>query len=148
MKNTLTMVLCSVGILASGCSKSNTQNSVTPQKPDSVVLQGAWSGQEVGAKAPGSPALTFAGTTLEFHGANPQEWYKGTFTLKEDTNPKQLDAVVTECPFPQYVGKTVHAIYKIEDGKLTLTGNEPGNPAVPASFDAQGARQIVFTLKQ
>jgi hypothetical protein len=32
--------------------------------------------------------------------------------------------------------------------KFILAGNEPGNPAVPASFDAQGARQVVFTLKQ
>ena len=141
-------VLCGVGILAFGCSKSHTPNSGTSQKPDSVALQGTWSGSEVGAETQGSPSLTVNGTTLEFHGANPQEWYKATFTLQEDTTPKQLEAVVTECPFPKYVGKTAHAIYKIEDGKLTLTGNEPGNPAVPASFDAQGARQIVFTLKQ
>jgi uncharacterized protein (TIGR03067 family) len=140
MKNTLIIALCSVGILVSGCSKPHTQ--------DSVVLQGTWSGQEVGAKTQDSPSLTFDGTKLEFHGADPREWYKATYTLREDTNPKQLEAVITDCPAPQYVGKTAHAIYKIEDGKLTLTGNEPGNPAVPASFDAQGARQIVFTLKQ
>ena len=140
MKNILIIGLCSLGIFASGCSKSHT--------PDESTLHGTWSGQEVGAKAQGSPSLTFEGTNLEFHGANPQEWYRGTFTLREDATPKQLDAVVTECPFPNYVGKTVHAIYKLEDGKLTLTGNEPGNPAVPASFDARGARQIVFTLKQ
>ena len=148
MKNTLTIVLCSVGILASGCSKSNTQNAGIPQKPDSVVLQGTWSGQEVGAKAQGSPTLILDGTKCEFHGANPQEWYKATYSLREDTTPKQLEAVITECPAPQYVGKTAHAIYKIEDGKLTLTGNEPGNQDMPASFDAKGARQIVFTLKQ
>lgn len=141
------IALCGVGIVASGCSKSQTANSVTLQKPDSVVLRGTWSGQEVGAEIQGSPSLTFEGTNLEFHGANTQEWYKATFTLREDTTPKQLVAVVTECPAPQYVGKTAHAIYKIEDGKLTIAGNEPGNPSVPASFNAQGARQIIFTLK-
>ena len=140
MKSTLKTVLISFGILALACSKSHTS--------DSSVLHGAWNGQEVGAKTQGSPSLIFEGTTLEFHGANPQEWYKATFTLREDTAPKQLDAVVTECPVPKYVGKTAHAIYKIEDGKFTLTGNEPGNPAVPTSFDARGARQIIFTLKQ
>ena len=134
------ITLCSVGVLICGCSKSD--------KPDSVALQGTWSGQEVGAKTQGSPSLVLDGTKLEYHGANPQEWYKATYTLREDTTPKQLDVVVTDCPFAQYVGKTAHAIYKIEGGKLTLTGNEPGNPAVPASFDTQGARQIVFTLKQ
>lgn len=81
-------------------------------------------------------------------GRHRLEWYKATFVLREDTTPKQLQAVITDCPAPQYVGKTANAIYKIEDGKLTLTGNEPGNPAVPGSFDAPGARQIVFNLKQ
>ena len=148
MNNTLLIVLCSVGILASGCSKSHTGDSATAQKPESAILQGTWIGQEVGGNAQGSPSLTVSGTNMEFHGENPQEWYKATFTLREDTTPKQLEAVLTECPFPQYVGKTGHAIYKIEGGKLTLTGNEPGNPAVPASFDAQGARQFVFAVKQ
>jgi uncharacterized protein (TIGR03067 family) len=148
MKTSLMIALCSVGVVVFGCSKSRTADSVTVQKPDLEVLNGTWSGQEVGAEIQGSPSLTFEGTKLEFHGANTQEWYKATFTLREDTTPKQLEAVVTECPAPQYVGKTSHAIYKIEDGKLTLTGNEPGNPAVPASFNAPGARQLVFTLKQ
>jgi len=139
MKNTLMMLLCSVGILGSACSKAHIS--------DASTLHGTWNGQEVGAKTQGTPSLAFEGTTLEFHGANPQEWYKATFTLRENTNPKQLDAVVTDCPVPKYVGKTAHAIYKLEDGKLTLTGNEPGNPAVPASFEAPGARQIIFTLK-
>jgi uncharacterized protein (TIGR03067 family) len=141
------IALCSVGIVASGCSKSQTA-SAPLQKPDSEVLHGTWGGKEVGAENQGSPSITFEGTKLEFHGANTQEWYKATFTLREDTTPKQLQAVITDCPVPQYVGKMANAIYKIEDGKLTLTGNEPGNPAVPASFNAQGARQIVFTLKQ
>lgn len=139
-QNKLMIAVCSVVILACGCSKS--------LKTDSFILQGTWIGQEVGAKAQGSPSLVIDGTKLEFHGANPREWYKGTYTLHEDTIPKRLDAVVTDCPLAQYIGKTAHAIYKIEDGKFTLTGNEPGNPAVPASFEAQGARQIVFTLKQ
>ena len=140
MKTKLMMVVCSVGILVCGCSKS--------PKPDSLAIQGTWSGQEVGSKTPGSPSLILDGTKLEFHGPNPQEWYKATYTLREDTTPKQLVAVVTDCPFPQYVGKTAHAIYKLEDGKFTLSGNEPGDPAVPASFDAPGTRQVVFTLKQ
>jgi hypothetical protein len=28
------------------------------------------------------------------------------------------------------------AIYRLENGTLTITGNEPGNPAVPTAFDA------------
>jgi uncharacterized protein (TIGR03067 family) len=145
MKNLLMIALCG-SILAAGCSKSHTPESVTAQKPDSVVLQGTWSGQELGVKA-GSPSLVIEGTKMEFHGANSQEWYKATFSLREDTAPKQLEAVITECPFAQYVGKTTHGVYQIEDGRLTFAANEPGNPAVPASFDAQGARKFVLTRK-
>ena len=138
MKITM-MILLSVGILSFGCSK--------PHQPDSVAIQGKWGGEEIGVKTQGSSSLVFDGAKCEFHGANPQEWYKATFLLREDTTPKQLEAVITECPFPQYVGKTTHGIYKIEDGKLTFTANEPGNPSVPANFEAKGARKFVLTLK-
>ena len=123
-------------VATSGCSKSHPS--------DSVTLQGTWKGQEIVASAKGSSSLVLSGANLEFHGANTNEWYKATFTLREDTNPKQLVAVITECPAPQYVGKTANAIYRVEDGTLTIAGNEPGNPAMPATFDARGARRIVF----
>ena len=41
-------------------------------------------------------------------------------------------------------GKTAYAIYLLEGDTLTLTANEPGDPNVPGSFDAPGARQFVF----
>ena len=126
-------------VLASGCSKSHP--------PDSATLKGTWKGQEISARGNGSASLVLSGANLEFHGADPNEWYKATFTLHEDTNPKQLVAVITECPAPQYVGKTANAIYRIEGGTLTITGNEPGNPAMPTAFDAPGARQIVFKME-
>ena len=138
MKNILmTLLLCSVGIL-------NAVASTLPQT-DVQALQGKWTGQEVGAQVPGTSSLVIDGTKLEFVGANTNEWYKATFTLRDDTTPKQFVAVITDCPVPQFIGKTSHAIYKIENGKFTLTGNEPGNPAVPESFDATEARELVFT---
>jgi uncharacterized protein (TIGR03067 family) len=133
---TLMIVVCSLSIFALGCSK--------PHQPDSIILQGTWRGQEMGVNGAESPSLVIRGSTLEFHGADTNEWYKATFSLREDTNPKQLAAVITECPFRQYVGKTENAIYQIQNGTLTLSGNEPGNPAVPMGFDAPGTRKIVF----
>jgi RNA polymerase sigma factor (sigma-70 family) len=112
---------------------------------DANAFQGTWSGQEAGGP-PGS-SLTVQGSNLEFHGANPKEWYKATFTFREDTVPKQLIAVITDCVAPQYVGKTSCAIYQIQGGTFTMVGNEPGNPKVPSSFDAPDGRKFVFTKK-
>ena len=77
---------------------------------------------------------------------NTNEWYKGTFTVY-DTTPRQLVLSITDCPFPQYKGQASYAIYELENGKLTMAGNEPGNPTVPANFDAAGARKFVFSQK-
>jgi RNA polymerase sigma factor (sigma-70 family) len=112
---------------------------------DANALQGTWTGAE--SRGPAGATLTIAGTTLEFHSANPAEWYKATFTLREDTSPKQLIAVITDCPAPPYVGKTSYAIYQIQDGTITFSGNEPGKPTAPKGFDAPGARKFVFTKK-
>jgi uncharacterized protein (TIGR03067 family) len=134
---TLIMVLCGFGLLMTGCSGK-------PHPADSLTVQGTWTGHEGQTRAQGSSSLILDGTNLEFHGADTNEWYKGTYTLREDTSPKQMVIVVTGCAAPQAVGKTAYAIYKIEDGALTITSSRPGNPKVPANFDAPGTRKIVF----
>jgi uncharacterized protein (TIGR03067 family) len=135
MKKLSTLIGSIIVVLAlafSGCSK---------QKSDSATLKGAWLGQENGK--PGA-SLVLASGNLEFHGADPKEWYKGTYTLHEDTTPKQMIIVITDCAFPQYVGKTANAIYQVQDGVLTIAANEPGNAAIPAGFNAPGVRQMTF----
>ena len=107
-------------------------------------LQGTWSGPDIEASGTGRSSLVFQGSNLDFHSANTNYWSKGTFSLREDTNPKQLVEVITECQDPQEVGKTANAIYQIQDGTLTITFNEPGDPAVPAGFDAPGADKLVL----
>jgi len=117
-------------------------------KPDKELLQGTWKGQELTGEAAGPCYLIVSGEHFEFHGADTNEWYKGTFTLREDSNPRQLLGSVTECPAPQYVGKTSYAIYRLESRTLTLTAKEPGNPDLPSGFDASDARRFVFKEKQ
>jgi len=121
--------------------KNPTADSARPS--DTTALQGNWSGQEIGG-GPGQASMVIQGSSVEFHGADPREWYKATFTIREDTTPRQITFVITDCPMPQYVGKTGHAIYEVRDDAFTFAGNEPGNPAVPASFDARGTRKFVF----
>jgi len=95
--------------------------------------------------SPDSPrCLIVAGKVFDYRGAHPDDWAKGTFTLREDTQPRQLALVITDCGVPKYNGKTTLAISSSRIRTLTITGNEPGNPAEPASFDAPGARRFVL----
>ena len=92
--------------------------------------------------------LTVSGQSLEFHGSDANDWLKATFTVREDTTPKQWAGIITECSETQYVGKKSYAIYRIEDGTLTISGYEPGNSNIPSAFDASGTRQFVFKHEQ
>jgi beta-lactamase regulating signal transducer with metallopeptidase domain len=121
-------------------------NPSKPRKSDSASLQGTWGGEETTPGAKGACSLVVRGSTIEFHGSDTNEWYRGTITVY-DTTPKQLVTTITECPFPEYTGLTGYAIYELKDGTLTVAGNEPGTPVAPSSFDARGARKLVFKQK-
>jgi len=112
-----------------------------PHKSEATELQGKWRGHEAGES--GTSSLLLQGSKLEYHGADTNEWYKANISYY-DTNPKQAVVTITDCPFPQFVGATSYTIYQSQDGTLTITGNEPGFPAAPTSFDASGARKMVF----
>lgn len=144
MKKPLHVISLAVAavLIASGCTTTAVHRS------DSAALQGSWTGQEVGRSAEGACTLAISGNALEFHDTETQEWYKGTYTLQEDLNPKQLNGLITNCPAPEYIGTTVHAIYRIDAGTLTLAGDQPGNPEAPKTFDAAGARMFVFKKRR
>jgi uncharacterized protein (TIGR03067 family) len=129
-------LIAAVLLGVSGCS--------TPHKSGAGALQGRWSGREIGGTPETPRQLVISGKQFDYRGADPDDWGKGTFTLREDTQPKQLLVTLTECGPGQYAGKTSCMIYKIEGGTLTAAANEPGNPAAPLSFDAPGARRMVF----
>ena len=135
----LNLVSIAVLLGAAGCS--------TLHKSDSATLQGTWQGKEIGGKTEGACYLVVSGNNVEFRGADTNEWIKGTFSLREDTNPRQMICLATACSYPPCIGKTVYAIYRIEAGTFKVTGNEPGNPDVPSGFDAPGARQFEFRKK-
>ena len=92
----------------------------------------------VGDKAQQKITITVTGNSLHFH-RDTNFWFETTITLPAGKDPKQLHATIEECPPPQAVslGQVVVAIFKIEDGTLTLaTGN--GDGEAPKSFEATG----------
>ena len=115
-------------------------------KSDQTAIQGTWKGRT--RRDNPEHQVTFVVSSKHFDFRDETEtnnWYKGTFTLKEDTSPRQFIATITECPFPQYIGRTSQAIYKIEKDTLTITANEPGKEGVPEDFDAAEASSIEVT---
>lgn len=147
MKRLILIPLSIAAIFASGCSTPSepkppaaASESSTPLKTAVTTIEGSWNGREVTPDHEGPASLTFSGQKLEFHGANANDWAKGTFTLQEDATPKQLVGVVTESSSGDNVGLKTYAIYKIEDGTLTLSGGTN----FPSAFDAPGCRQFVL----
>lgn len=119
----------------------------TLHKSDLRALQGTWTGHEPGVTPEAPRQIVFKGDRLEYRGAVSNDWGNGTFTLREELQPKQLVVVVTDCGIPQYLGKTSCLIYKIEKGTLTIAVTEPGNTVAPANFETENARHMEFTKK-
>ena len=147
--NTKTIVcnlLLGTVLIASAAGCASNHNTPATVVSDSALMQGAWTGHDAGAGSDAEAShFIIAGNNFEFRGTDANEWYKGTFTLKEDTKPKQILITVKECSASQYVGQASHGIYKFEGAKLIITAREPGTPDMPADFDEACARRIDFT---
>ncbi len=91
----------------------------------------------VGHEKDGSLTITVTGNSLHFN-RDTNFWFETTFTLPIGTDPKQLHATINKCAPGQdsSVGEVVVAIYKIEDGTLTLAPIGEGDDATPKSFEA------------
>lgn len=151
MKKLIVLPLSVAAVLFSGCSTPHESNSAPAPaqeapaaSPASTDLEGSWKGRDVTPGQEASASLKFTGQNIEFHGATDDDWMKGTFTTKGDASPKQLIGVVTDCSNSDMIGKKCYAIYKIDDGTLTISGNPIGTEEFPASFDASGAREFVL----
>lgn len=104
-------------------------------------LQGTWEGVMVGQEKDGGITIKVIGDSLHFH-RDKDFWFKTTFALPVGKDPRQLHATIKECAPGQEssVGKVVVALYKIEDGTLTLVALGDGDEETPKSFAAAEAR--------
>lgn len=148
MKTALLSTFAVFVVLAGGCASPSTSNSAVSAaaapKSDFSALQGNWTGRELSSDQQGTASLAIAGQTMDYRGASADDWAKGTFVLDETSSPKRLVITLTAGPDPQEAGKVVNAIYRLEDGKLSISGNSPDNPNFPAAFDAPGCRAFEF----
>ena len=112
--------------LQAGC-KTNSPTAAELQR-----LQGYWE-----SVPPAKNSITITGNSLHYY-ARTDFWFETTITLPAGTNPQQLRATVKHsAPPDESKGKVVVAIFKIEDGTLTLAYLQTG--AAPKSFEDEEA---------
>ena len=118
-------------LTAKGKGAANQPTAVELQ-----LLQGTWEGVLVGDNAHQKVTITITGNSLHFH-RDTNFWFATTITLPTGTDPRQLHATIKDGAPGQEnsVGKVVVAIFKIEDGTLTLAALGD-DEETPKSFKA------------
>lgn len=136
-------IITIVSIVATGLANAGEQipakaNAATnrPTAAELELLRGTWEGVTVGDPSNQKITITFTGNSLHFH-RDSNFWFETTFTLPSGTDPRQLHATIkNSAPPTNGVGQVVRAIFKIEDGKLTLVALNDDGEEAPKSFKA------------
>ena len=142
LRHIITIVCLVVTFIANAGEQLTTKAKCVVNQPTNAepqLLQGTWEGVLVGDEAHQKITITITGNSLHFH-RDTNFWFETTITLPAGKDPKQLHATIKGCPTSQAssIGKVVGAIFKIEDGTLTLaTGGGDSSPeGTPKSFEA------------
>jgi uncharacterized protein (TIGR03067 family) len=137
------LLLCSLLCLQAGCATHSPTASARQH------LQGTWEGVMVGQEKVGKITITITGDSLHFH-RDTNFWFETTFTLPDGTDPKQLHATIKDCAGKDSIGKEVLAIFKIEDGTLTLAAipTPDGAPGPPINFDSPETMSSRYELRK
>ncbi len=126
------LISCLLLFLQAGCAKA------PPIDPVLDSLQGYWEGEG----PPGTISITIKGDSLRYE-TGQDDWFETTIALPAGTEPQQLHATITDSSSgPSGIGDVVIAIFKIEDGTLTLAVDD-GSDAPPASFADASSRYIL-----
>jgi hypothetical protein len=121
--------------LLPSCALVRAQAAPTTSAAAQTHLQGAWAGVSVGQESAGTYTLTITGSSLRYQGPKPEEWYEAKFTLPDGKYPQELHATITGCPRKDEVGSKVVAIFRIEDGTLSLAGADPDSDYAADPFE-------------
>ena len=90
----------------------------------------------MGEKSESKITITITGSSFHFH-RDTNFWFETTITLPAATNPRQLRATIKDSAPSQResIGKAVTAIFKIEEGILTIAARGDGAEDTPTSFE-------------
>jgi RNA polymerase sigma factor (sigma-70 family) len=100
-------------------------------EPSKQSLQGRWTGANTAH--PGETCtLNISGDQIEYRGAEPNDWVRGTFVLNERAEPKQMDVTIA-APAGES-GKTILLIYQSAANNITLAAGPHGTSQRPVDF--------------
>ncbi len=127
-----------------GASKKPDPREASKRKPGEIDLGFLKTGFLETAPQSGPPpqpdekiTITITGDSFHFH-RDTNFWFETTITLPAGTDPKQLHATIRGCAPGQEssLGQVVFAIFKIEDGTLTIATE--GAEGTRKSFEVAG----------
>jgi RNA polymerase sigma factor (sigma-70 family) len=91
-------------------------------------LQGHWTGSNTAH--PGETCtLNISGDRIEYRGAEPNDWLRGTFVLNENTQPGQMNVTIIEPASNFIVG-----IYEVKGGKMIIAVAPHGSSQRPIDY--------------
>jgi len=140
LRHIITIVCIVASFIANAGEQLTAKAKGAANQPTAVelqLLQGTWEGVEVSQEGAEKITITMTGNSFHFH-RDTNFWFETTITLPAGTDPKQLHATIKGCPPSQAdsIGKVVGAIFKIEDGTLTLATRGGGAEETLKSFEA------------
>ena len=140
LRHIITIVCLGATFFAHAGEQPTTKAKCVVNQPTNAELQllrGTWEGVVVGDESHEKITITITGNSFHFH-RDTNFWFETTITLPADTDPKQLHATIKGCPPAQAssIGKVVGAIFKIEDGTLTLATLGDNAEETPNGFEA------------
>ena len=141
-RSLLAALALSLAALFTACPSTPAQIDTEPSTPAQIAaelepLQGYWEGEGAGGKC----SITITGNSLHYRAGT--KWWKTTFTLPAGTDPQQLHATIKDSSPPKSgIGQVVFAIFKIEDGTLTLAEVD-GSDEPPKSFSSATSLYVV-----
>lgn len=92
------------------------------------TIQGHWKGSNTAH--PGQECtVNISGDKIEYRGADPNDWLRGTFVVNKNANPKQIDVTILE-PARSFI----HGIYQADGGGMSIAAAEHGSPVRPVDF--------------
>lgn len=129
----LILTAATTDLLVKHQRQRRTNNQTQPalvayRKSSPQGLQGHWTGSNTAH--PGETcALTISGDKIEYLGAEPNDWIRGTFALNENTDPKQMNITILE-PAHGFI----LCAYQMQDDRITIAAAEHGSSQRPVGF--------------